>query len=577
MAAVQRRVYAAHGPAVYFANVEGSPFPAVSNLFGTISRAKYIFRDRLEQVKRVVEIKGNPEAVANKFWRYWQVPFVAVGALPWKRITGPVFANCTAIDKLPQIKSWPDDGGSFITLPQVLTLDPRHSSIMKSNLGMYRVQLSGNDYVSNREIGLHYQIHRGIGPHHAAARDRGEKLRVSIFVGGPPAHTLAAIMPLPEGLSELTFAGMLSGRRFRYGLVNGHVVSWDADFCIVGTIDPQATKPEGPFGDHLGYYSLQHDFPVMQVEQVYHRDGAIWPFTTVGRPPQEDTTFGELIHEITGAAVESELPGVKKLHAVDESGVHPLLFAQGSERYVPYARERIPQELLTQANAILGFGQCSLAKYLFICAHEDNPQLDLNDIRAVFSHSLSRIDLKRDLHFQTGTTIDTLDYSGSGLNEGSKVVIAAAGSPRRKLGDQRPIELRFPETMREPKVVMPGVLAVSFPRFEDYSQAQKEVEQAVSQIEGDTSSFPLIVLCDDSQFCAANIANFVWVTFTRSNPSHDVYGRFAKTEFKHWGCEQSLVIDARIKPHHAPPLVESDEAETKAEAVLAKYPQLSPQ
>ena len=207
----------------------------------------------------------------------------------------------------------------------------------------------------------------------------------------------------------------------------------EADFVIVGTVDPTRQLPEGPFGDHLGYYSLTHDFPVLNVERVYHREGAVWPFTVVGRPPQEDTNFGKIIHELTGPIIPKVVPGVHAVHAVDATGVHPLLLAVGSERYVPYAKERRPQELLTCANAMLGQGQLSLAKYLLIVAKEDNPDLDIHDIPAFFRHLLERVDWQNDLHFQTRTTIDTLDYSGTGLNAGSKVVIAAAGPERRRL------------------------------------------------------------------------------------------------------------------------------------------------
>src|SRR5262245_41940332 len=246
--------------------------------------------------------------------------------------------------------------------------------------------------------------------------------------------SVAAVMPLPDGLPELGFAGALGGRRVRMVRPEGLLtMPAEADFVICGTVDPNRTKPEGPFGDHLGYYSLAHDFPVLRVDRVYHRPGAIWPFTTVGRPPQEDTTFGALIHELTGPLIPTVLPGVKAVHAVDAAGVHPLLLAIGSERYVPYATERRPLELLTQANAILGQGQMSLAKYLLISAKDDDPELEIHDVAGVLRHILERVDWAEDLHFQTRTTIDTLDYSGHGLNQGSKVVIAAAGPRRREL------------------------------------------------------------------------------------------------------------------------------------------------
>jgi 4-hydroxy-3-polyprenylbenzoate decarboxylase len=252
-------------------------------------------------------------------------------------------------------------------------------------------------------------------------------------------------MPLPEGLSELTFAGALGGRRFRYFYDDEGVCgSADADFVITGTVHAGELKPEGPFGDHLGYYSLAHDFPVLRVHRVYHREGAIYPFTVVGRPPQEDTAFGALVHELSGGAIPQEIPGVKAVHAIDAAGVHPLCLAIGSERYTPYLPERRPQELLTIANHILGTNQLSLAKYLLIAAHEDDPALDIDDVPGFFRHVLERIDLTRDLHFQTRTTIDTLDYSGTGLNEGSKVVIAAAGERRRELWSEPPAGFEQP-------------------------------------------------------------------------------------------------------------------------------------
>src|SRR5690606_37647805 len=261
--------------------------------------------------------------------------------------------------------------------------------IMKANLGMDRIQLSGNDYIPGQEVGLHYQLHRGIGIHQAKANAKGQPLKVSIFVGGPPSHPLSAVMPLPEGLSEMTFAGALGNRRFRYFYDDeGYCISADADFVITGTVMPHENKPEGPFGDHLGYYSLTHPFPLMKVSRVYHKKNPVWSFTVVGRPPQEDTSFGALIHEITGNAIPKEIPGVHEIHAVDAAGVHPLLFAIGSERYTPYLKERRPQEILTIANHILGSNQLSLAKSLFICAKEDDPSLHVHDVARFLVHML---------------------------------------------------------------------------------------------------------------------------------------------------------------------------------------------
>jgi 4-hydroxy-3-polyprenylbenzoate decarboxylase len=434
---------------------------------------------------------------------------------------------------------------------------------------MYRIQLAGNEYDPNGEVGLHYQIHRGIGVHHAAAIRRGERLRVNVFVGGPPALTVAAVMPLPEGLPELAFAGALGGRRVAMVVPDGSLpMPAEADFVLCGSIDPHRRKPEGPFGDHLGYYSLTHDFPVLQVERVYHRDGAIWPFTSVGRPPQEDTTFGALIHELTGPIIPTVIPGLRAVHAVDAAGVHPLLLAIASERYVPDADVRRPQEILTTANAILGQGQLSLAKYLLIVAQEDAPDLDIHDIPAYLTHLLQRIDWTTDLHFQTRTTIDTLDYSGHGLNQGSKVVIAAAGPIRRALPVEFPYGLHVPEGFRDPRLVLPGILAI---QGAPYRQGSGDLDVFCRSWgpEDPIRAFPLIVIVDDSEFMARNERNFLWVTFTRSDPAADIHGIGAFVDQKHWGCTGPLVIDARRKPHHAPPLDDDPAVERRVDALAA--------
>lgn len=568
MAAIHRRVYQAKGPALLFTRPKNTAFPMVSNLFGTLERSRFLFRDTLETVRKLVELKIDPAHFAKKPFRYWNVPWAALKMLPRNVWNAPLLTHETTVSNLPKLKCWPADGGSFVTLPLVYTEDPRQPGWKKSNLGMYRVQLDGNDYVADQQVGMHYQIHRGIGVHHSAAIANGQPLPVNIHIGGPPALMLSAVMPLPEGLSELTFAGALGGRRVR--LVkgpNGIPMLGDADFCISGIVDPSKTLPEGPFGDHLGYYAKVHQFPYLQVQKVYHRPGAIWPCTVVGRPPQEDTSFGELIHEITGPVIPSVLPGVKAVHAVDASGVHPLLLAIGSERYVPYASERKPQELLTVANAILGQGQLSLAKYLLIIAQEDDRGLDIHDISRFFQHLLRRVDWRRDLHFQTCTTIDTLDYSGTGFNEGSKLVIAAAGQPRRELATALPTGIQLPDGFHTPRFCLPGIVAIQGPRYD--AEGHAAVERFTKQLPSDAiPGVPLILLVDDSEFCAQHLNNWIWVVFTRSNPATDIDGIGASTVHKHWGCTGSLIIDARIKPHHAPPL-EDDPAITKRVEELA--------
>ncbi|MCC6460196.1 MAG: UbiD family decarboxylase, partial [Saprospiraceae bacterium] len=516
MAEIHRQVYERQGPAVLYERVKGSPFQALSNLYGTFRQTEFLFRHSLDRVKRVIELKKDPAAFLKKPGRYWSAPFTALSALPMRSLGGAaVTYGTTTIDQLPQLKSWPMDGGAFITLPQVYTEDPDQPGVMHSNLGMYRIQLSGNQYVPNEEIGLHYQLHRGIGVHHTKYLQRDEPFRCSIFVGGLPSHAFSAIMPLPEGLSELMFAGMLAGRRFRYLRREGHVLSADADFVITGEILKHTKKPEGPFGDHLGYYSLEHDFPVMRVHRVYHRKDPLWHFTAVGRPPQEDSSFGWLIHELVAPLTPQEFPGLKELHAVDAAGVHPLLLAIGHERYMPF-RERRPEEILTIANRVLGTGQTSLAKFLFIAASDDDPNLDTHDIPQFFRHVLERVDWTRDLHFQTRTTIDTLDYSGSGWNEGSKLVVACRGDRRRSLATALPEGFVLPAGFSEPRFCLPGVLAIQAPAFEAGQPAREAAEQLCRHLEAfDLEQVPLILLVDDSRFACATLNNFLWVGFTR--------------------------------------------------------------
>jgi 4-hydroxy-3-polyprenylbenzoate decarboxylase len=563
LAEIQRRVYLKQGPAMLFTRVKGSPFPMLGNLFGTIERTRFLFRDTLEAVRKVVALKVDPGDAMKRPWRYLGMPFSLWNALPRRQWTGPILRHKTTLRQLPQLKCWPKDGGAFVTLPLVYSEDPRKPGWMKSNLGMYRVQISGNDYIPDEEVGLHYQIHRGIGVHHHAALEKGQPFHVNVVVGGPPSLTVSAVMPLPEGMPEVAFAGLLGGRRL--GLVTppetGLAMPAEADFVIVGTVE--GTKPEGPFGDHLGYYSLVHDFPVLKVEAVYHRPGAIWPFTVVGRPPQEDTSFGEFIHELTGPVIPTVIPGIKAVHAVDAAGVHPLLLAIGSERYVPYAKERMPQELLTEACAVLGQGQLSLAKYLLIVAYEDNPELDIHDISAFFRHLLERFDPRRDLHFITRTTADTLDYSATGFNQGSKLIWAAAGPKRRELATTLPANLCLADGFREPRPCMPGVLALEATRAASIDRLTESLSAF------DLSGWPLILLVDDSDFAARHENNWLWAVFTRSDPASDVHGVGAFTDRKHWGCTGPVIIDARWKDRMAPPLEEDPKVSKRVDQLAA--------
>lgn len=573
MAAIHLRVHEAGGPALLFEKVKGTKFTAASNIFGTMERSRYIFRDTLHTVQQLIELKNNPIKALKSPIKNFTAGLTSVYALPLKNpFCKPVFYQEISIADLPLIKHWPMDGGAFVTLPQVYTEDADQPGIAHSNLGMYRIQLNGNEYVLNEEVGLHYQIHRGIGVHQSKANNKGIPLKVSVFIGGPPAHSVAAVMPLPEGMSELMFAGVLGGRRFRYCYKNGYCISTDADFVITGEVLPGDNKPEGPFGDHLGYYSLKHPFPVMKVKKVYAKKNAIWPFTVVGRPPQEDTSFGSLIHHISNTELQKIIPGLKEINAVDAAGVHPLLLAIGSERYTPFMPVKCPAELLTIANRIIGTGQLSLAKFLWITADDSN-KLSIKDIAMFFQYMLERIDFCRDVHFYSNTSIDTLDYSGSGLNSGSKVVFAAYGDKKRELAGILPGDFKNISFLQNVLMIMPGIAVLQINPFSTYEKVNTEMQELENQLaiqkEG-LVNLPLIIVADDASFTAQTLNNFLWVTFTRCNPSHDIYGVDNFTINKHWGCNGPLIIDARIKPHHAPALIKDEATERSIDPIFEK-------
>ena len=592
LASVQRRAYRKGSPALLFPRVKGTPFPVLANLFGTKERTRHIFRHTLRRVEFLLRLKADPHDLLRRPWRYAGVPLTLLSMLPRKVKNGPILAGKTSLSRLPQLVSWPKDGGGYITLPQVYTEHPARPGFFQSNLGMYRVQMSGNDFAKDEEAGLHYQIHRGIGPHHLAALAAGRDLKVNIFVGGPPALTLAAVMPLPEGVPEICFAGALAGHRIAMVMPEkgGLPMPAEADFCISGYLPGKdgtaPTKPEGPFGDHLGYYSLAHDFPLLKVEAVHHRPGAIWPFTSVGRPPQEDTVFGEFIHELTAELVPTVFFGVHEVHAVDAAGVHPLLLAVGSERYVPFAGERMPQELLTCGLSLFGSTQTSLAKYLLIAAREDQGCPSAHHVPEFLAHVLCRTDFSRDLHFITRTTMDTLDYSGISLNQGSKLLWAAAGSPVRRLVAETPADLTLPAGFGEARLFAPGILVCRGPKHtlarDTQDPAMRELAAHIAQtlrpagrISPAASGNPpdeaaLLIVADDPDFTSRDWDNFLWVVFTRSDPATDIYGANERTHCKHWGCDAPLIIDARMKSFHAPPLEEDPETERRIDAWAAK-------
>ncbi len=577
MAAIHLLVHKNQGPAILFENVKDNNYQTCSNIFGSERRCELLFSKQVKLIQQLIEGKLDPQKLVRLLLNK---PISTLQSLLQSRplkLAESTIRNFDEIqiENLPLIKHWQLDGGAFITLPQVYTENLDQPGVQHSNVGMYRIQLTGNQYQLNAEIGLHYQLHRGIGVHHSIAKKNNLPLKVSIFVGGPPAHSLAAVCPLPENISELGLAGVLNQRRFRYFHYQGYVLSADADFNIIGTV-AQENKMEGPFGDHLGYYSLQHEFPVIKVEKVFAKRNAIWSFTVVGRPPQEDTYFGSYIHKIFGSSLLKLIPGLKAIEAVDEAGVHPLALAIGTERYTPYLVQEKPAEIITTGLQILGTGQLSLTKYLFITFDSSNT-LTIKPYQQFFNYILARVVWAENLHFITNTTMDTLDYSANSLNEGSKLLISIGEKKQRNVCEALPDSLLKYFSRDKIFLINDGILIVESTKYMNETQAHDEIQELINILQNipecnhKEGGIPLIVLTETIHNIV-NFSDFLWVCFTRSNPANDIYGVDSFIRNKHWGCNGSLIIDARMKPFIPPILEIPDEILGKAKKIINNYP-----
>jgi 4-hydroxybenzoate decarboxylase subunit C len=545
LAEIQRRTVARQGPALLFTRVARTRFPVTTNLFGTSRRIELAFgEDPSRFVRRAVaaaEMALPPRA--SSLWRFRGLLKTgrSLGTRTLK--TGPVLEQCIqpgGLHKLPQLKSWPGDGGSFLTLPLVYTEDPVTG---KGNLGMYRAQIH-----DDQTAGMHFQIHRGSGFHYCEAERQGCALPVLLFLGGPPALTMAAIAPLPENIPELILASLLQGGRIatvRAPGISPLPIVAEADFLLVGKVPPAKRRLEGPFGDHYGYYSLAHEFPVFEVERIYHRRDAIFPATVVGRPPQEDHYIGEYLQELFAPVFPLLMNGVLAVWAYDEAGMHPLAAAT--------VRERYRKEAFMAAMRILGEGQLSLTKFLLVT----DARLPLKDFRPLLTHILERADFASDLYIFSHVSQDTLDYSSPRLNEGSKAILMGLGHQRYVLARELTGELRNPlfhcQTM-----FSPGVLVVEGPKWhEDDGVVEQLLQERAVQ------PFRMVCLVDDAAECTRDTASFLWTVFTRFEPAADIYGCDPKLQRYHVSLSAPVVFDCRLKPWF-PPVVEPDPDTVKA-------------
>ena len=527
VAEIHRRVIAAGGPALLFTNVAGAGFRLVTNLYGTARRAELAFGERpMRLVQRLAELAETllPPTPAA-LWDARDVGGALLRMGTRRASSAPVLDRATRdvrLDRLPALTCWPKDGGPFITLPLVYTTHPTRGG---HNLGMYRMQVH-----DERSTGMHWQIGKGGGYHYAEAEAEGQPLPVTVFLGGPPALTLAAVAPLPENVPELMLASLIAGAKLPMVSGDGpHPLVGSAEFALIGEVLPGARWPEGPFGDHYGYYSLRHDYPVFSVRSMMHRADAIFPATVVGKPRQEDFFIGDLLQELLSPLFPLVMPAVERLWSYGETGYHSLGAAVVKQRY--------PREAMASAFRILGEGQLSLTKFLLVT----DRQVDLRDFRATLEHVLACTRPETDLYVLSNLSMDTLDYTGPAVNEGSKGVWLGLGDPVRTLPREVPAAL--PGGCRNPRVFCGGCLVLSAPSRE----AEAEVPARIAA-DPAVAEWPLVVLTDDADRAARSVMNFLWTTFTRFEPAADIHAAGQRIVRNHIAYSGPIVIDARLKP-----------------------------
>ncbi len=534
LAEVHRRVIARGGPALLFKRVKGSSYPVVTNLFGTRRRIERAFGAKPEAlVREVVQVAESllpPRP--SKLWAHRGLALEALrlGTKSVRRApVAEVVDRPARLDELPILTTWQEDGGPFVTLPLVYTEHPRTG---RHNLGVYRMQR-----FDAATAGMHWQIHKGGGFHYHEAEAMNQSLPVTVFLGGPPALILAAVAPLPEDVPELVLASLLAGGKIGVKRIDEapHRLIAEAEFALVGDVPRRERRAEGPFGDHYGYYSLRHDYPVFHVDAVFHRRDAIYPATVVGKPRQEDFFIGDYLQQLLSPVFPLVMPSVRDLWSYGETGFHSLAAA--------VVRERYRREALVSAFRILGEGQLSLTKFLLLT---DTPQ-DLRDFRKLFEHVLARFDAARDLFVFSNTSMDTLDYTSGRVNEGSKAVMLGLGDARRDL----PREFRGepPAGAARAGVFCAGCLVVEGPSFKDDAEFAPRLARDPS-----LGGWQIVVVHDDASV-AHSVSDFLWATWTRFEPAADIHAAAVDVRRHHLAYSAPIVIDARMKPGYPDELI----------------------
>lgn len=551
IAEIHRRVIARQGPALLFANVKGSSFPVITNLFGTAGRLELAFGKRPQ--KFVQDLVNFTESImplkAKKLWDNRQLFLDGMKIGLKEKKSGAILENCQVpprLGSLPMLTSWHSDGGAFVTLPLVYTEHPEGKG---HNLGMYRIQR-----FDDTTTGIHWQIHKGGGYHYHAAEKLNQPLPMTLYIGGPPALMLSAIAPLPEDIPELMLTSLLIGKKLTMcpDPKGGHRLVAGAEFAVKGEVPPHIRRPEGPFGDHYGYNSLQHDYPIFQVSHLYHRKNAIYPATVVGRPKQEDYFIGDFLQDLLSPLFPLVMKGVRELKTFGETGFHCLAAARVADRY--------PREAFACGLRILGEGQLSLTKFLILT----DGDIDITNFPKLWSHILERIDWERDLFVFANVSQDTLDYTGPSVNKGSKAMMMGLGKEKRR---ELPTDYsgQLPPHCRKLKVYLPGTLIIE---AADY-KSMAELPAAIATNK-DLQQWPCILLVDNLEGATCSTQEFLWTFFTRFEPAADIHSACTKIQRFHVGLTPPIVFDCRMKPWYTDILEVDDATRNLVDSRIAK-------
>jgi 4-hydroxy-3-polyprenylbenzoate decarboxylase len=413
IAEINDRIVKKVGPALLFENPKNSKFPCVVNLFGSYERMKLALEvEGLDEIGRRMLEFLEPEIPTNFIEKLKALPKLKRLAdfLPKYINSGPckevIFKGNVSLNVFPVLKTWPADGGKFITLPMVFTKDPE-SGIR--NCGMYRMQV-----YDEKTTGMHWHMHKDGAKHYRNAERNGKRLDVAVAIGSDPAVMYSSTAPLPEGVDEMLFAGFLRGSPVE--LIKCETVELEvpanSEIVLEGYCEPLERRVEGPFGDHTGYYSLQDDFPVFHITCITHRKDAIYPATIVGKPPMEDCYIAKATERIFLPLIQKQFPEIVDINLPMEGVFHNIAIVSIDKRYPGHARRVM--------YALWGMGQISFTKMIVVVDKE----VDVQNPGEVIWKIGNNVDPKRDVVIVEGP-LDILEHASDIPAYGGKMGIDA--------------------------------------------------------------------------------------------------------------------------------------------------------